>query len=263
MKRFIVIYCLLISITSLSQSGYEIKITFRPFKNEFIYLGHYFGKQYPIIDSILLDTESKAVFKGDKKLPGGIYLVGYPGKSGFFEVLIDKQQHFSIIADTATIKKGIQFLNSPDNVLFSSYQHYMSDKGKEITAAKQQLSMAKNAADSAHWNEELGKSDKSIRNYREELIRKNPNTVLSTLLITMREPEIPGALQKPGTKADSLNAYYYYKNHYWDGVNFWDGRLAYTTFFEDKLDKYFNQLVVPHPDSVNKEIDWMLGYAAI
>ena len=54
-----------------------------------------------------------------------------------------------------------------------------------------------------------------------------------------------------------------FENHFWDGVHFWDGRLAYTTFFEDKLDKYFNQLVIPQPDSVIKEIDHMLGYASI
>jgi thiol-disulfide isomerase/thioredoxin len=79
----------------------------------------------------------------------------------------------------------------------------------------------------------------------------------------MREPELTGSLKNPKTKEDSLAAYNYYKGQYWDGVNFWDGRLAYTTFFEEKLDKYFNQLVAPHPDSVIKEIDYMLGFAGI
>lgn len=79
----------------------------------------------------------------------------------------------------------------------------------------------------------------------------------------MQEPEMPAPLQNPKTKKDSLDAYNFYKSHYWDGVDFWDGRLAYTTFFEDKVDKYFNQLVVPHPDSVIKEMDYMLGYASI
>ena len=63
------------------------------------------------------------------------------------------------------------------------------------------------------------------------------------------------------TKTDSLDAYNFYKNHYWEGIYFWDGRLAYTPFFEDKIDKYFAQLVVPNPDSVINEIDWMLGPA--
>jgi len=263
MKKLIIIFYFLPCISSIAQPGYEIRVTLKPYRDVYIYLGHYFGKQYPIIDSAKLDANNTAVFKGDKKLPGGIYLIGFPNRSGFFEVLVDKQQHFSIIADTASIKNGVKFINSPDNVLFNSYQQYMSVKGKEIAVARQQYSNAKNASDSAHWNDELNKTDKIIREYRENIIKKNPGSILSSLLITMREPEMPKNLQHPANKEDSLNAYNYYKGHYWDGVNFWDGRLAYTTFFEDKLDKYFTQLVVPHPDSVNKEIDRMLGYASI
>ena len=120
MKRLTFLIGFLWCFSSQAQTGYNIDITFKPFKNQFIYLGHYFGKQYPIIDSVKLDENSHAGFKGNKKLPGGIYLIGYPNKAGFFEILIDKQQNFSVIADTATIRKNIQFKNSPDNSLFNS-----------------------------------------------------------------------------------------------------------------------------------------------
>ena len=272
MKRVLLPVVLLMAFSAIGQppsdhviraGGYEIKVTFKPFKKQYIYLGHYFGKQYPIIDSAMLNDKSEAIFKGSTKLPGGIYLVGYPNRAGFFEILVDKQQKFSVIADTATIKNGIQFLNSADNILFNSYQQYMLAKGKNIASAQQQLKTAVNKNDSAHWNDELTKLNKAVQAYREETIKKNPDNILTALLITMREPEIPATLKNPKTRTDSINAYNYYKSHYWDGVNFWDGRLAYTTLFEEKLDKYLNQLVTPHPDSVIKEIDWMLGYASI
>ena len=262
MKRVLLPLVLLLSLSAIAQ-GYEIKVTFKPFKNQFIYLGHYFGKQYPIIDSAMLNDKSETVFKGDTTLPGGIYLVGYPNKSGFFEILIDKQQKFSLVADTATLKKGIKFFNSQDNTLFNSYQQYMSSKGSSIAAAQQQLKAASNKKDSAHLNDQLEKLNKDVQEYRKQIIEKNPDNILSVLLITMREPEIPASLKDQKTRADSIKVFNYYKEHYWDGVNFWDGRLSYTTLFEEKLDKYFNQLVVPHPDSVIKEIDWMLGYASI
>ncbi len=54
----------------------------------------------------------------------------------------------------------------------------------------------------------------------------------------------------PGGKYDSMYAYRYYKDHYWDGVNFYDDRLSKTTFFDGKIDKYFTQLVYPDADSV-------------
>jgi hypothetical protein len=36
-----------------------------------------------------------------------------------------------------------------------------------------------------------------------------------------------------------------------------------TPFFESRIDKYYEQLVYPSPDSVIKEIDHMLGYASV
>src|SRR5258705_13315334 len=117
MKKFLLACSLLWSAAALAQEGYEIRINLKPFKNQYIYLGHYFGKSYPIIDSVKLNENSEAVFKGDKKLSGGIYLVGYPNKSGFFEILLDKEQQFSIKADTAEMNKGIKFEHSTDNTL--------------------------------------------------------------------------------------------------------------------------------------------------
>ncbi|HEX6192820.1 MAG TPA: thioredoxin-like domain-containing protein, partial [Chitinophagaceae bacterium] len=195
-------------------------------------------------------------------LPGGVYLIGYPNKAGFFEILIDKQQRFTVLADTATLGKGLAFQGSPDNVLFNSYQQYMRAKGNEINTARQQLNGAKTKADSAKWTGVMIKNDSLIRRYREDLIRNNKGNILTALLLAMREPEIPAQWRKPANREDSMRAYRYFKDHYWDGVDFWDGRLAYTTFFEDKLDKYFAEIVAPHPDSVNKEIDYMLGYAS-
>lgn len=252
--------------THAQVSAYEIKVTLKPFKNQFIYLGHYSGKTLPIDDSVKLNDKSEGIFKGTKKLGGGIYLIGYPDRSGIFEILIDKQQKFSVIADTATIRANdIQFINSPDNVLFNTYQKTMSAKGRNVEIAKAKLTAAKNATDSAHWQEELVNLDNDIRNYREDLIKKNPNTIIAVLLNAMKEPVLPANLKEPKNKADSLAAYNFFKEHYWDGVEFWDGRICRTpsSLFEAKLDKYFEQIVSPHPDSVIKEIDWMLGYASI
>ena len=197
MKRLIAIFSLLLTVTAFAQPGYEIKVTFKPFKNQYVYLGHYFGKTYPVIDSILLNEKSEGVFKGTKKLQGGVYLIGYPNRSGFFEMLIDKQQRFSVIADTATIKKGVQFINSPDNDLFYKYQLEMIARGKEVSALQQQLKVAANKTDSAKITDELVKLDKSVLEYRQDIIKKNPDNILTALLNTMKEPVLTGRLKDP------------------------------------------------------------------
>ena len=263
MKKLLFLLVGLLPILSMAQTGYEIKVTLKPFKNQYIYLGHYFGKTYPIVDSVKLNENSEAVFKGDKKLPGGIYLIGFPNRANFFEVLVDKQQKFAVLADTSLPGNGVRFVNSPDNTLFSSYQQSMNQRGQEITALKAQLKTAASKKDTTIIVEKITTLDNELNAYREQVITKNPDALLTTLLMGMREPQLTGKLKDPITHEDSISSFQYYKSHFWDGVNFWDGRLAYTTFFDDKLDKYFQQLVAPSADSVIKEMDRMLGYATI
>ncbi|MDQ3552055.1 MAG: DUF5106 domain-containing protein [Bacteroidota bacterium] len=257
MKPIAVLFFLITSTCLFAQEGYEIKVILKPFKNEFIYLGHYQGKQLPIIDSVKLNDKSEGVFKGTKKLGGGIYLVGFPDKSRHFEILVDKNQKFSVIADSATVDRKIDFINSPENEQFRAYQDFMMKNGTAVDALYKKRSA--NPADSVSINAEIENLNKSIRQYRLDIINKDAIGILAALLKAMRDPEVP-ANPDP---SDSTFAYRFYKNNFWNGVNFWDERLMRTPFFESRIDKYYEQLVYPSPDSVIKEIDHMLGYASV
>jgi thiol-disulfide isomerase/thioredoxin len=258
MKVIFTSILLLIASMSFAQKGYEIKVTLKPFKNEFIYLGNYNGKQLPVVDSVKVNDKSEAVFTGKENLGGGIYLIAYPDRAHNFEFLIDKNQHFSIVADTAHLEKR-QFINSPENISFKEYGETMMKIGKEMDKliAGKKPGMAAN--DSVKLVKEIDELNKKIRDYRNDLIKREPNSLLTVLLNGMKEPELPQ--DDPAAKKDSLFAYHYYKAHYWDGVNFFDDRLTRTPFFESRIDKYFDQLVYPAADSVIKEMDYMLGYS--
>ncbi len=256
MKIAASLLCTLLSFAVFAQEGYEIKVTLKPFKNQYVYLGHYYGKQLPIVDSALLNDKSEAVFKGNKKLGGGIYLVGYPDRSHNFEILIDKNQRFSIIADTGRIR-DIRFINSPDNTAFKAYQQYMSAQGKKIDSLNKLPVSTPDDGLSVYG--QVDEAKKAISKYRKDIMTKDPGGLLSALLHAMKEPEVPQ--DDPRMKTDSLFAYRYFKTHYWDGVNFYDDRLARTPFFESRIDKYFEQLVYPSADSVIKEIDYMMAFA--
>jgi hypothetical protein len=258
MKLPATVLALCFSLFLSAQNAYEIKVTLKPFKNQYIYLGHYYGKQLPIIDSVLLNDKSEGVFKGANKLGGGIYLIGYPDKAGKFEFLVDKNQKFSVLADTANIRQ-LGFTNSPENVAFLAYQDFMIKNGRALEELQKQR--AKGGADSINATPRIEAINADVRKYRTDIIAKDGNSLLAVLLKGMKEPEVPK--NEEAARKDSLYAYRYFKTHYWDGVNFYDERLARTPFFESRVDKYFEQLVYPSADSVNKELDWMLGYASI
>ena len=242
--------------------AYSIKVQVKPYRNEKIYFGHYFGGYIRVVDSVVLNDRSEATFKGPVKLPEGIYAMCYPDRSYMCDVMIDTMQHFSIIAERpATGDLVLQFKNSPDNTLLDQYEHYMLVQGKARLEAKQKLQHANGKLDSSVWKYKLAAIDDSIQNFRENIIKKIPGSVLSRLFITMREVKLPAALAAPKTAADSAAARQFISDHYWDGVNFWDGSLTYSPSFEDKIDKYFMEVLPRNEDTIIKKIDWMMSYA--
>jgi hypothetical protein len=223
-----------------------------------VYLGYYYGKLKALADSTMLNANSAGKFTGKKKLPGGIYFIVSPRKEILFEVLVDKQQQFSIVADTAALPASITFNGSQDNALFQSYTKYISVSGNQINSLMAQLAIAKSKADSAVLNEKLKVLNKQVQDYRTNFEKTYPSTMLAALFRALKEPNIPTVTNQPGKPFDSTFAYRYYKNHYWDGISFTDDRLLRTPIFEGKVERYYKELVAPDPDSIKKEIDVML-----
>jgi len=62
----------------------------------------------------------------------------------------------------------------------------------------------------------------------------------------------------PKTHSDSLENYYNYKKHYWDGVTFMDERIIRSPFFLPKYEKYYREIIVQQSDSIIKDVDYQL-----
>jgi len=242
------------------QDGHRIRLTLKPYKSVKIYMGYYYGKAKALADSAMLDEAGTGVFAGKDKLPGGVYFIVSPGRTILFELLLDKNQVFSISADSTDLPGSVVFTGSPDNTVFQAYTRYTNAKGTQMAAAQKDLAAARghSKADSIRLTEKIRQLDLDIRHYREDLIAKYPSSLLATLFHALKEPEVPEppAAQK-GAK-DSLFAYHYFKVHYWDSISFTDERLLRTPIFEPRLEKYYQTLVSPEPDSIEKEADKML-----
>ncbi|MBX3240517.1 MAG: DUF5106 domain-containing protein [Chitinophagaceae bacterium] len=244
-----------------AQEGYEIKVTLKPYTKGFLYLGHHFGAKQYIIDSAVVNAQSEAVFAGKDKLMGGVYMVIYPQKNGWFEMLIDKQQRFSITADTTDIIGKTRFAGSTDNELFQQYQSLAQEKGKAIQVLQKEITGNPSGPDAASQKEEITKLNTELQEYRENFIQQYPDHLLTAIFNVLREPKVPGASEHPGGKYDSVYAYQFYKQHYWDGVSFADERLARTPVFEPKLKRYFGSVLMQQPDTLSKAANKILDAA--
>lgn len=269
MMRFLFTAVTLLSVLSLpaqkagtaaakpgASKGRNISITLTPLKNTKVYLGSYFGKSKALMDSAMLDEKSHGVFRGATKLPGGIYFVVSPQLTIQFDLLMDAQQQFSIVADTSLKDKAV-ITGSLDNDLYKSYAAFTSQKGLYLQQLETEFRSPKSKEDSIRIRNEIIKTDKELQDYREGIAKKYPNALLGVLLSAMRRPTAP-AIPVVNGKADSAYPYRYVKDHYWDDVSFNDDRLLRTPFFEPKLDDYFKNFVSPEPDSVIAEVKYML-----
>ncbi|MGH2646167.1 MAG: redoxin domain-containing protein, partial [Ginsengibacter sp.] len=98
--------------------------------------------------------------------------------------------------------------------------------------------------------------NKELNDYRNKIIKDNPESMLASLLTSMKEPKI--LIPRPVTRQDSIDNYEYYKKHYWDGITFMDDRVIRTPFFVPKVEKYFREVLSPAPDSIIKALDYLL-----
>lgn len=259
MKKTILFFAFLITVAlGYAQNGYQIKVTLSPFTKGYLYLGHHFGGKQYIIDSAAINSRSEVIFSGKEKLHGGVYMVIFPAKNGWFEMLVDKEQHFSVSVDTSDIIGKTKFANSPDNELFQEYQKIAQQKGKAIYALQNLLKEKPVNPDSVKIKAEITTLNNEMTAYREQFIKAHPNHLLAAIFRVLQEPKVPEASKHPGGKYDSAFAYQYYKQHYWDGVSFTDERLMRTPVFEPKLQRYFNNVLIQQPDTLIKAADKML-----
>ncbi|MBL0052925.1 MAG: hypothetical protein IPP29_16130 [Bacteroidetes bacterium] len=94
-----------------------------------VFANHFRDKQH-LSDSAMIDANGKVKFERDEPLAGGMYLLVFPDKR-YFEMMIDKEQFFSVEADTTLNPENIHFKNSVDNQQFYDYLTYIGKKIKQ------------------------------------------------------------------------------------------------------------------------------------
>jgi thiol-disulfide isomerase/thioredoxin len=243
------------SVKPATAAGKQISITLTPLKSCWVYIGSYYGKGKALVDSAYLNEKSVGMFKGNK-LVGGVYFIVSPKMTIQFEFLIDSKQQFSIVGDTLQ-KEKVLITGSQDNDLFKNYLIYSSERGKVMQEQEAAYHQAKTNADSTKYKNLIMQGDKDLQAYREDLVKKHPNSLLAMLFNTMKRPTAPAVPIVKG-KPDSLYPYRFVKDHFWDDVVFNDDRLLRTPFFESKLDDYFKYYVSPEPDSLIDEVKYIL-----
>lgn len=256
MKQIFTLAAFLFAFTNSNAQGFKVTLEAPAYHSGLAYLTYYYGKNMNVEDSAAVNSKGVAIFQKKEKLLPGVYSIVFPGKNKLFDFLVDKEQVITIKADTTDLINKTIVTGSKENVLFEQYQKFVASKGVLLQKELEAFKASKNKSDSNLHEKNYSALNLELNNYRNNVIKQHPNSMLAALLTSMKEPAILN--MKPVTRQDSLDNYQYYKKHYWDGITFMDDRIIRTPFFLPKVERYFREIVSPAPDSTIKDADYLL-----
>src|SRR5690606_29739006 len=171
-------------------------------------------------------------FHGESPLKGGIYLFVISPSKYYDFVVSGDEPAFSFEADTANFVGTVKFKGSKENDILFGYRRFLQDMNKKAE------SLSKDAASSPEDKRtKMNGLQDEVNAYMDKVATEHKNTFASQVVAANREIQIPKEipLNADGTK-DSTFAFRYYKAHFWDNINFADGRILRTPFLQTKLE---------------------------
>ena len=258
-KSLLLALVMLIGLGSTKAQGYDIKINMKGLKDSMVYLVKYTWDQQYVVDTCKKIKNGQLQFKGKKELEPGMYILVSQASAVYFEFFVTDAQKMSINGDVSEPTAKLTVAGSKDNENFFSYLSYVANKNKEFSKVLEQTK-GKSKEDSTKFMQEKVKEFMAAaKQYDSDFMTKTKGTFVYDFMNLKTEKEPKDVPKASNGRPDSVYSYYYYKNHYFDGVNFKDDRIIRTPLFDDRVKNYFERVIVNHPDTVIKEIDKMLA----
>ncbi len=240
-----------------AQKGYSIDLCIPNLPEKEIILGHRFNDALLPDDTLTLNQQGCGTFAGDEKLPGGMYFIYLPNQS-LFDVLLDRDQVFSIKTDTTEFLVNTTFQGSALNEAFYEYQRFLTEKRQKAMQLQQSLKDAEPGNKTA-IQEQLDNLTAEVNKNMDRFVAENKDNFLSSFILATRDVKVPEPPKnEKGEVIDSMFQYKYYRAHYFDNFNPADPRLLRTPFYKNKIITYLDKVIPQIPDTLITEIDWLI-----
>ncbi|WP_293871898.1 TlpA family protein disulfide reductase [Flavobacterium sp.] len=259
-KLLLALFLCSASFGAVAQSGYQITINLKNCTDSLAYLTYYQFDKTLIKDTCKSIKDGKIVFKGKTKLDKGIYSLVSQKKAIYFDFFIDdntQNLELKSVAN-ANIGKELTALNSPLENEFFNYIQFINEKNKDFQTFKQTAKLL-NKKDTIALNEKQKEGEKLINNFEEKFLEQHKGTFIGDVMNLKVEKLLKDIPKASNGRPDSIQSYKYYKKKFWDNVDFKDDGSMRNPFFSGKIKKYFESVVVTHPDSISVEIDKLMN----
>jgi len=258
--RFVYVILILFAVFQLKAGdAYKIKIHIDGNSDSILLLTTYYGEKIMLVDTAFSDKPGFFLFEGDSLLPQGIYMAVSNKKKKLFEFIVNDNQQFSLNTDTSDYTMNMHVKGSPENKLFFDYAKFNEKQFRSSHIIRDTINrLEPGTVKYEVYKHKMDSVNKLAADYKIKVINANPDLFITKLFNAMRDIEIPDSVQQ---SSDSTAIFRYYKEHYWDYFDLSDARLLHTPLMAKKVNGYFQQMVIVHPDSVINEIDKVIARA--
>lgn len=264
-RFFLFLFILSASVLTNAQDpfAYDIKVKFKGIEtSKSVQLAHYYGNaQFLKVDSA--KAENGVIrFKGKQGLQGGMYVIVL-SPSVYYDFLISgTEPQITIEADTSDFLNTVKFTGSKENEILYNYRKYLADKTKEAMEIQKVLRTSKEPAVIEENKSKMKVMQEEVNAYIKNTVKTYEDTFAGKVIKINMEPELPTEVPLlPNGKKDSTFMYRTYKGKFFENVDFSDERMLRTPFIQNKVDKYFKDLVYQVTDSITTDADRVLRLA--
>lgn len=245
-----------ISSGAATAAGYRIDVELKNYTGDTLHLGYYFGKSQYLKDTALVH-QGKFVFEGSESLDPGVYLLVIPPDNKFIHILIPAdQQQFSLVVDMNDIVTSARFKGSVENEIYYDYLREL-DKRRPRAEELKRL-MVEDSLKKETYKVELDDIDRQVDKIQQDVLKKNPGTFTSMLILANREIDIPDFKDVPEEERRQKQ-YEYFRAHYFDDFDLNDPRVMRSGLVHTKVDFFLQKLTYQVPDSQIVAMDYLLG----
>lgn len=213
-----------------------------------------YGDQNYLADSSMADATGHFILRREKPLQPGFYYFLLPGQKNF-SILVEQDQHMTLRAKAADITGTIQVKGSLNTELLYRNFRFQNAQEPELNQISQTLrTFPPTTPEYQQAKARQGELIEARKAHLDEIFTTYPDAFFTRFKISGQNPDWP-EMRKPNGDLDTMRNLIYYREHFWDGVDFTDNRLLNTPVIANKLRRYITELTPQQPDSIIRVAD--------
>ncbi|MCL2097997.1 MAG: redoxin domain-containing protein [Bacteroidales bacterium] len=225
-----------------------------------------------IIDTLPINSGGNVRFTGENLLAPGMYNFTVPtvlwqSMTIDFFISAETPQQFSLSFDLQKGMSSLEVKGSPENELFAECMHYISSIQQRGQVLQQQLQQTgqSNSDSAAAIMMQLQQFNRDIKTKWATVQARLPSSTLALFANIIRDPEAPQPDIPPLllNRDSIMQAYYmnYYKEHFFDNIDFSDARILNMPVLVNLLNTYTTRILPRDKDVLIERFDFIINKA--